>query len=111
MATLGQDAVPTMVFDEVDAGIGGAVAAAVGAKLRALGEMRQVLCVTHQPQVAASGHAQYRVSKAARDGITQSAVQVLDHAGRIEEIARMLGGAEVTSEAQAAARRLLSEPL
>ena len=56
VATLGLDAVPTMVFDEVDSGIGGAVAAAVGTKLRALGAPRQVLCVTHQPQVAASGH-------------------------------------------------------
>lgn len=109
VAALGMDAVPTMVFDEVDSGIGGAVAAAVGAKLRALGETRQVLCVTHQPQVAAAGHAQYRVSKAARDGITQSAVEVLDADGRIAEIARMLGGAQVTKEAQAAARQLLRQ--
>ena len=107
VATLGLDAVPTMVFDEVDSGIGGAIAAAVGAKLRALGESRQVLCVTHQPQVAAAGHAQYRVSKAARDGITQSAVEKLDAGGRVGEIARMLGGAQVTKEAQAAAKRLL----
>ena len=107
VATLGLDAIPTMVFDEVDAGIGGAVAAAVGAKLRALGAPRQVLCVTHQPQVAAAGHAQYRVSKAAKDGMTQSAVQLLDTAGRVEEIARMLGGARVTDEARAAAGRLL----
>lgn len=107
VATQGQDAVPTMVFDEVDAGIGGAVAAAVGAKLRQLGSGRQVLCVTHQPQVAAAGHAQYRVSKAASEGITQSAVVALDAAGRIEEIARMLGGADVSDEARAAAQRLL----
>lgn len=111
VAALGMDAVPTMVFDEVDSGIGGAVAAAVGARLRALGETRQVLCVTHQPQVAAAGHAQYRVSKAARDGITQSAVEVLDADGRIAEIARMLGGAQVTREAQAAARKLLADSL
>jgi len=111
VAALGLDAVPTMVFDEVDSGIGGAVAAAVGAKLRALGATRQVLCVTHQPQVAAAGHAQYRVSKAAQDGITQSAVEVLDAAGRIGEIARMLGGAEVTKEAQAAAKKLLADVL
>jgi len=111
VAALGMDAVPTMVFDEVDSGIGGAVAAAVGARLRALGETRQVLCVTHQPQVAAAGHAQYRVSKAARDGMTQSAVEVLDANGRIAELARMLGGAEVTKEAQAAARKLLADSL
>jgi DNA repair protein RecN (Recombination protein N) len=107
VATLGQDAVPTLVFDEVDAGIGGAVAASVGARLRALGEARQVLCVTHQPQVAAAGHAQYRVSKASQAGITQSHVAALDAAGRVAEIARMLGGARVTPEAEAAARRLL----
>ena len=109
VAMQGLDAVPTMVFDEVDAGIGGAVAAAVGARLRALGDARQVLCVTHQPQVAAAGHDQYRVSKAARDGITQSSVVRLDAEGRVGEIARMLGGAEITREAQAAARRLLDE--
>ena len=107
VAMQGLDPVPTMVFDEVDAGIGGAVAAAVGARLRALGDGRQVLCVTHQPQVAAAGHAQYRVSKAAQEGITQSSVERLDEAGRIAEIARMLGGAKVTAEATAAARRLL----
>jgi DNA repair protein RecN (Recombination protein N) len=108
VATQGQDAVATMVFDEVDAGIGGAVAAAVGAKLRQLGSERQVLCVTHQPQVAAAGHAQYRVSKAAQDGITQSAVTALNSAGRVDEIARMLGGAEISKEARAAAKRLLA---
>lgn len=107
VATQGQDAAATLVFDEVDAGIGGAVAAAVGAKLRALGATKQVLCVTHQPQVAAAGHAQYRVSKAAKDGITQSAVVALDAAGRVDEIARMLGGADVSKEARAAAKKLL----
>ena len=107
VAMQGLDAVPTMVFDEVDAGVGGAVAAAVGARLRALGENRQVLCVTHQPQVAAAGHAHYRVSKAAQDGITQSSVERLDAEGRVAELARMLGGVEVTTEAQAAAKRLL----
>lgn len=107
VATQGQDAAPTLVFDEVDAGIGGAVAAAVGAKLRALGAVKQVLCVTHQPQVAAAGHAQYRVSKAAKDGITQSSVVALDAAGRVDEIARMLGGADVSKEARAAAKKLL----
>jgi DNA repair protein RecN (Recombination protein N) len=111
VAMQGLDPVPTMVFDEVDAGIGGAVAAAVGARLRALGDGRQVLCVTHQPQVAAAGHAQYRVSKAEREGITQSAVERLDAHGRIGEIARMLGGAQLTREAEAAAARLLAETL
>lgn len=107
VAALGLDAVPTMVFDEVDSGIGGAVAEIVGQKLRALGEKRQVLCVTHQPQVAAQGHAHYRVSKAEAAGMTQSAVQKLGPKERQEELARMLGGVEVSREARAAAKRLL----
>lgn len=107
VAALGLDAVPTMVFDEVDSGIGGAVAEIVGQKLRALGGTRQALCVTHLPQVAAQGHAHYRVSKAERSGMTQSAVQMLDAKQREEELARMLGGVEVSKEARAAARRLL----
>lgn len=107
VAALDLDAVPTMVFDEVDSGIGGAVADIVGHKLRALGEKRQVLCVTHLPQVASKGHAHYRVSKAPVDGMTQSAVEKLDTKAREEELARMLGGVEVSKEARAAARKLL----
>ncbi len=108
VAALGSDAVPSMVFDEVDSGIGGAVAEIVGQKLRALGASRQVLCVTHLPQVAAQGHAHYRVSKADRDGLTHSAVERLDQKQRQEELARMLGGVEVSREARAAAKRLLA---
>jgi DNA repair protein RecN (Recombination protein N) len=108
VAALGLDAVPTMVFDEVDSGIGGAVAEIVGQKLRALGDKRQVLCVTHLPQVAAQGHAHYRVSKAPVDGMTQSSVESLGAKQREEELARMLGGVEVSKEARAAAKRLLS---
>lgn len=108
VAALDLDAVPTMVFDEVDSGIGGAVADIVGQKLRALGEKRQVLCVTHLPQVASKGHAHYRVSKAPVEGMTQSAVERLDARAREEELARMLGGVEVSKEARAAARKLLS---
>ncbi len=108
VAALGLDGVPTMVFDEVDSGIGGAVAAIVGRKLRQLGQARQVLCVTHLPQVAAQGHAHYRVSKAPVDGVTRSEVEKLDAAGRVEELARMLGGVDVSDEARAAARQLLA---
>ncbi|MDQ2702003.1 MAG: DNA repair protein RecN [Pseudomonadota bacterium] len=111
VAALGLDAIPSMVFDEVDSGIGGAVAQIVGEKLRALGASRQVLCVTHLPQVAAQGHAHYRVSKAEQSGMTQSAVQLLDDAAREAELARMLGGVEVGKEARAAARRLLKDVL
>ena len=107
VAALGLDAVPTMVFDEVDSGIGGAVSDIVGRKLRALAGKRQVLCVTHLPQVAAQGHAHYRVSKAPVEGITQSAVESLNAKQREEELARMLGGVEVSKEARAAAKRLL----
>jgi len=91
-------AVPTLIFDEVDAGIGGAVAEVVGRKLRALGEGRQVLCVTHLAQVAAQASAQWSVSKgvAAGAGVT-SHVERLDRKGRVEEIARMLGGVEITA--------------
>ena len=109
VAALGLDAIPTMVFDEVDSGIGGAVADIVGQKLRELGARRQVLCVTHLPQVAAQGHAHYRVSKAASEGVTRSAVQRLDQKERTEELARMLGGVDVGKEARAAAKRLLSD--
>ncbi|WP_119718169.1 DNA repair protein RecN [Cognatilysobacter tabacisoli] len=109
VAALGLDAVATMVFDEVDTGIGGAVADIVGQKLRALGESRQVLCVTHLPQVAAQGHAHYRVSKSASEGVTLSSVQALDRKQREEEIARMLGGVELSREVRAAARRLLAD--
>jgi DNA repair protein RecN (Recombination protein N) len=109
VAALGLDAIPTMVFDEVDSGIGGAVAQIVGEKLRALGASRQVLCVTHLPQVSAQGHAHYRVSKAEQSGMTQSAVQLLDAPAREAELARMLGGVAVGKEAHAAARRLLKD--
>ena len=86
-----------------------AVAEIVGQKLRALGSARQALCVTHLPQVAAQGHAHYRVSKASSDGVTQSAVHSLTAKEREEELARMLGGVEVSREARAAAKRLLAD--
>ena len=109
VAALGLDAVPTMVFDEVDSGIGGAVAGIVGQKLRALGRSRQVLCVTHLPQVAAQGHAHYLVSKSQSEGSTASEARLLNDKLRQEELARMLGGVEVSREARAAARRLLAD--
>jgi len=107
VAALGFDAVPTMVFDEVDTGIGGAVAEVVGQKLRALGAERQVLCVTHLPQVAAQGHHHFQVSKAVGADSTHSAVRPLDDKARIEELARMLGGVEITKEVRANARQML----
>jgi DNA repair protein RecN (Recombination protein N) len=91
--------VATLVFDEVDAGIGGAVAETIGKSLKRLGRQRQVLCVTHLPQVAASGDAQWSVAKSANLKVK---VQRLDRAARIDEVARMLGGAEATARKHAA---------
>jgi len=109
VATLGTDATGTMVFDEVDAGIGGAVAEVVGAKLRALGSRCQVLCVTHLPQVAAQGHAHLSVSKTVEGETTRTQIAVLDEKSRHEELARMLGGVEIGQEARAHAKRMLEK--
>ncbi|MGB0748349.1 MAG: DNA repair protein RecN [Magnetospiraceae bacterium] len=100
------DPVPTLVFDEVDAGIGGATAAAVGDRLAQLGQGAQVLVVTHSPQVAARGVHHWRVQKAAAPE-TRTTVVTLPQEARLEEIARMLSGAEITEEARAAAGKLL----
>jgi DNA repair protein RecN (Recombination protein N) len=107
VATLGKDTVGTMVFDEVDTGIGGAVAEVVGQKLRALGAQRQVLCVTHLPQVAAQGHAHLRVSKDSDGESTRTRIEKLDANGRRDELARMLGGVEITRETRAHAKQML----
>ncbi|AIF47838.1 DNA repair protein RecN [Dyella japonica] len=107
VATLGKDTIGTMVFDEVDTGIGGAVAEVVGQKLRALGAQRQVLCVTHLPQVAAQGHAHLRVSKASDGESTRTRIEKLDANGRRDELARMLGGVEITRETKAHAKQML----
>jgi DNA repair protein RecN (Recombination protein N) len=109
VAALGADTVGTMVFDEVDAGIGGAIAETVGAKLRALGSRCQVLCVTHLPQVAAQGHAHLSVAKSLEDQATRTHISVLDAKGRSEELARMLGGVEIDKEARAHAKRMLEK--
>jgi len=98
---------PVMIFDEVDQGVGGAVASAVGARLERLSKGAQVLVVTHSPQVAARGHAHWKVRKADASGVTTTTVDALDDAARREEIARMLSGAVVTDEARAAARSLI----
>jgi DNA repair protein RecN (Recombination protein N) len=103
------DPVPTLVFDEVDSGIGGAVAAAVGDRLARLAKSAQVLVVTHSPQVAARGDRHWRVAKGeAKTGVVTT-VEALDAAARREEIARMLAGAKVTDEARAAAVSLLED--
>ena len=97
-----------MVFDEVDAGIGGAVAEIVGRQLRELGERAQVLCVTHLPQVASQAHAQFRVTKLTDGKITRTAVKSLGENDRVDEIARMLGGIDITDQARSHAREMLA---
>jgi DNA repair protein RecN (Recombination protein N) len=100
--------VGTHVFDEVDAGVGGQVAAAVGNKLREVAAHHQVICVTHLPQISALADAHFRVSKARRGRRTVTRVEQLGDDQRLEELARMLGGAEVTDGARAAARELIA---
>jgi DNA repair protein RecN (Recombination protein N) len=97
----------TMIFDEVDRGVGGAVASAIGERLARLAERSQVLVVTHSPQVAARASHHYRIEKSHGEGGTRTSVRKLDGAERREEIARMLSGASVTEEARAQASRLL----
>jgi len=98
--------VPTLVFDEVDTGIGGAVAATVGRMLQTLGERRQVLCVTHLPQVAAHADHHFRVVKTGNGEHVSSELASLARAERVDELARMLAGAEITSKTRAHAREL-----
>lgn len=100
--------VPTLIFDEVDTGVGGAVAEVVGRLLRELGERHQVLCVTHLPQVAARGSHHYEVSKSTSQASTLSKIQVLDEPGRINEVARMLGGLKITETTRKHAREMLA---
>jgi DNA repair protein RecN (Recombination protein N) len=97
-----------MVFDEVDAGIGGAVAEIVGRQLRELGRNGQVLCVTHLAQVASQAHSQFRVAKLTDGKITRTALTALGLSERVEEIARMLGGIDITDQARAHAREMLA---
>ena len=97
----------TLIFDEVDAGIGGRVAEVVGARLRALGARFQVLCITHLPQIAARGETQFRIEKSVRGDRTVTSVERLDAEGRIDEVARMIGGTAITEPVRASARELL----
>jgi DNA repair protein RecN (Recombination protein N) len=96
MITAGMEPIPTLIFDEVDAGIGGGIAEVVGMQLRTLGDQRQVLCVTHLPQVAAQAHHHLQVAKSNKAG-THTSVTRLDNRERVDEIARMLGGVEITA--------------
>jgi DNA repair protein RecN (Recombination protein N) len=97
----------TIVFDEIDTGIGGRVSEAVGVKLQKLSESNQVLCVTHQPQIARFANSHLLVEKTVVAGRTAVSIAKLDRRGRVEEIARMLTGAEITDSARRHARELL----
>ena len=107
VATSQVASVPTLIFDEVDSGIGGRVAEIVGQLLKQLGRDYQVLCVTHLPQVAAEADQQWQVSKAVEDGVTLSHIELLDEQQRIEEIARMLGGVTITETTRKHAAEML----
>ncbi len=102
---------PVLIFDEIDTGVGGAVADAIGKRLARLSEKVQVLCVTHAPQVAARAGQHLLIEKQVVDegSLTRTHVKPLDEAARREEIARMLAGSEITDEARAAANRLRDE--
>jgi DNA repair protein RecN (Recombination protein N) len=102
-----QGGAATVIFDEIDRGVGGAVASAIGERLARLARGGQLLAVTHSPQVAARGQTHYLIAKSSEGTVTRTSVALLDAAGRQEEIARMLSGAEITSEARAQADRLL----
>jgi DNA repair protein RecN (Recombination protein N) len=106
--TSSSTATPTLIFDEVDSGIGGGVAEVVGRLLKRLGQDRQVLCVTHLPQVASQANQHFQVSKQSTDGRTVSSIDGLDAKARVEEIARMLGGLEITAITRKHARELLA---
>ncbi len=110
VAAAQSDALPCLVFDEVDAGVGGGVAEIVGRQLRTLGERAQVLCVTHLPQVASQAHAHVRVTKLTDGKTTRTVVTVLGTDERVEEIARMLGGVSVTDKAREHAAEMLRAP-
>jgi DNA repair protein RecN (Recombination protein N) len=104
-----QQRVSTYVFDEVDAGVGGAVAEAIGLRLRRAASNNQVLCITHLPQIAAYADAHFRVHKQVLDGRTVTRVERLDDDARLEELARMLGGKRVTRSAREHARELIEQ--
>lgn len=107
LITAERGSTPTLLFDEVDVGIGGATAAKVGQRLRELGEKLQIFCVTHQAQVAACAHQHFQVSKYSKNEQTFSSIIELDAKGRVDEIARMLGGLTITEHAKNSAKELI----
>ncbi len=111
VATINCDQTPTLIFDEVDVGIGGGMAEIVGRLLRQLGKSRQLLCVTHLPQVASLGHQHYQIRKESDASSTNSIIVQLDEQNRVHEIARMLGGLEITDQTIAHAKEMINLPV
>jgi DNA repair protein RecN (Recombination protein N) len=102
------DRIPTLIFDEVDAGIGGKTATIVGEKLRHIASSHQVFCITHLPQIARHGDQHYRIAKSVHANHTTTDIQSLSFADRIEEIARMSGGKEITDTTRKHAEEMLT---
>ena len=100
---------PTMIFDEIDTGISGKTASKIGIRLRDLSKDQQVICVTHSAQVASSAEYHFRISKSEISGRTETAVSILDRDGRINEIARIMGGINITEKLVETAKELLDE--
>ena len=102
-----QDQVSTLIFDEVDTGVSGRAAQKVAEKLRSVARNKQVLCVTHLPQIAAMGDTHMLIAKSERDGRTYTTVTPLDHNGRMQEVARIIGGAQITETTLKSAAEML----
>ncbi|MDR2077403.1 MAG: hypothetical protein LBP39_00365 [Rickettsiales bacterium] len=100
--------VPTVIFDEIDAGIGGVVADMVGDRLKKLGETFQIFVVTHLPQIASKGSSHFRISKEAKEGKTYTRIEKLDRRARVFEIAKMLGGRNMGEETISMAEKLIN---
>ncbi len=109
LATAEQHTIPILIFDEVDVGIGGGIAEVVGKQIRKLGKTHQVFCVTHAPQVAAQGHHHLRVEKTTKKDITYTEIQPLSASEKVTELARMLGGMEITQKTLDHAREMLEK--
>ena len=104
-----KDDIDTLIFDEVDTGISGSAAEKVGRKLKEVSHSRQVLCVTHQAQIAALADVHFKIAKTVTDGKTYTAVTPLDHDGRRQELARIIGGVEITKATLEYAEELLRQ--
>ena len=101
------DGIPTLIFDEIDAGISGVAATVVGRKMREISQNHQIICITHLPQIAAAGDANYRIHKESDTSSTYTSVDRLTEDGVVDEIARLLGGSVITETTLASARELI----